>query len=91
MLHFNNIHSSRLNWSIKSMLDNIFLKGSLNRKLRIHPSVCFKSKMIILIQKELNLIWKSLKYQKLKKINQLKVDLQTLIAKSKGYIKKNLT
>ena len=33
MLHFSNIHSSRLNWSIKSMLDNIFLKGSPEQEI----------------------------------------------------------
>ena len=45
--------------------------------------------MIILIQKELNLIWKSLRYQKLKKINQWKVHIfKILLLKGKDISKK---
>ena len=89
MLHFNNIHSSRLNWSIKSMLDNIFLKGS--------PEQEIENSSINMFQKQNDNSDTEGGESDLEKseISEVEEDqpvestyLQNLIAKRKGYIKK---
>ena len=89
MLHFNNIHSSRLNWSIKSMLDNIFLKGS--------PEQEIENSSISMFQKQNDNSDSEGVESDLEKseISEVEEDqpvestyLQNLIAKRKGYIEK---